>query len=174
MSISSYQNNPLPSPPVFKYELLSLKAATTAIALVADGTVAPVIISPIRNAADTATLSVFLPIGLYSVEMISAISGSANAQAIPICQQLLVDATDATVLASGKSIGTTTLTNTTYGDTIILSDLVLVNITVGRYVTLKLVVSSIASASTVLAPGLFGPANAQTDITPRITAYRMV
>jgi len=173
MSISSYQNNPLPSPPVFKYELLSLKAATTAIALVTDGTADPKIISPIRNAGDTATLSVFLPIGLYSVEMLCAITGSANTQAIYISQQLLVDATDDTILASGKSIGTTTLTNTTYGDTIILSDSVMVNITVGRYVTLRLIVST-AAAGTVLAPGLFGPATAQTNVTPRITAYRMV
>jgi hypothetical protein len=174
MSVSSYQKNPLPSPPVLVYELLSLKVGTTAIGNVTDGTSAPLIIEPIRNAGDTATLSMFLPIGLYAVRMSSAITGTANTQAIPICQQLLVDATDATVLASGKSIGTTTFTNTTYGDTILLSDSAFVNITVGRYVTLKLVVSSITNGATVLAPGLFGPATAQTTVTPRITAYRMV
>jgi len=173
MSSFNYQNSALPSPTITKFEVVSLKAGTTAIANVASGAIAPNIYSPIRSADDANTLSVFLPIGLYSVQMICAVSPSADATVVPVCQQLLVDATDGTVLASGTNIGTTTATNTTYGDTIILTDAVFVNITVGRYVSLKLLVSFITNNGIILY-GAFGPAGTQTIITPRITAYRMV
>lgn len=171
MSISSLINSPSYGQ---TYEILSLKAGTSAIAGVADGTIAPNIVFPLRNAADTETLSLSLPIGVYSIQMLSALNGTVNATVIPVSQQLLIDVATGSVLASGRSICATTATNTTYGDTIILSDTVVLHLDVPRNITFKVMSNPITNAVNIMGVSAFGPAGSQTVTTPRLTAVKIL
>jgi len=179
MSSFSYQNGALPTPTILKYELTSLYLVNTAIAQVANVAGAPSVITTLRDATNTNSLSIFLPAGLYSMQATCAITGGTVATPVAIAQQLIVDATDNSILASGRSfLGTTLNTNASaYGDSVILSDNFTVKLDVGKFVTVKLLSMFVGADGTFAGQLIFGnigPANAITNVTPKLTAYRMV
>jgi hypothetical protein len=184
MSSFDYQNSALPTPSITKYELVTLytPGGGTFTPIPQAATVAgnPTILTTLRDATNASSLSLFLPAGTYSVNAICAITGGTVATPIAIAQQLLVNANDGTdILASGRSfIGTTLNSNASnYGDSVILSDSFIIKLDVGKYVTVKLLAMPIGADGTFagqLLYGSIGPANALSNITPRLTAYRLV
>ena len=143
MSISSYINSP---PVPYDYKMVNLgTVAARAIAAVADGNAVPTVIYPILKADDT-TAYLTIPAGTYRAQMSCALQGTVANTVIPFMQQVIIDdSATPVILGFGPSLCITTGTNTTYGDTVVLSDNVVFSVTKSTNITVKLTLNPITN-----------------------------